>query len=226
MITLVIVGVIAAITVPTLIAKYTEQQTVTKKKKFYSEISQAYNAAIAKNGPPETWKWVNSGAGSEDIMNILAPHLRIMNRCGAGGSKDKCFGNVTYKTLNPTVNWAVNPSTYQGYSASRLDNGFVFWILSRGNCNINEGAGKQQYICANIGVDINGYKKPNALGKDTFYFYITKYGVVPIGTKGATLFPLDTYCKLSSTTDRNGYACTAWIITNGNMDYLHGDVSW
>ena len=227
LITLVIVGVIAALTVPTLIAKYTEQQTVTAVKKFYSEISQAYNAAIAKNGPTDTWELVYGGESAEKLLNILAPHLRIMNRCGAAGANGKCFGDATYKTLNPNVNWFLgNPGTYGSYASARLDNGFVFWTWAN-NCNMNVGSTeKLQHTCGTIGVDINGYKKPNALGKDTFYFWVTKNAIVPIGSRFDTEHPLDTYCNRSDAGGNNGYACAAWIIEKGNMDYLHQDVHW
>ncbi len=230
LITLVIIGVVAALTVPTMIAKYQEEQTITSVKKFYSEISQAYNSAIAKNGPPDTWNWEYGGEGAEHIMDILAPHLRIMTRCGAAGAKGKCFGDTTYKSLNPNVNWGVgNPGTYGKYAASRLDNGFVFWtyVCYARACNAHWGTSPQLYrTCGGIGVDINGYKKPNQLGKDVFYFYMTKYGIVPIGTINETAFPLNEYCQKSGTRVENGYACSAWILQKGNMNYLHENVKW
>jgi hypothetical protein len=77
-----------------------------------------------------------------------------------------------------------------------------------------------------IGVDLNGFKKPNQLGRDTFYFFLTKYGVVPMGIKDDTFFPLQSYCRISGTTTQNGYACAAWVLAKDNMDYLHKDVNW
>ncbi len=226
LITLVIIGIVAALTVPTLIAKNAEEQTITSVKKFYSEISQAYNTAIAENGPPETWDWAYTGEGSERIMDIFAPYLRIMKRCGAGGAIDKCFGTTRYKTLNTNVNWIFQPSTDSIYSTARLDNGFIFWIWSHSPCTTNYGSEKLRNVCGAVGVDINGYKKPNALGRDTFYFWITKTGIVPMGTKLDTKYPLATYCNKTLTNGTNGYACSSWIISNGNMDYLHKNISW
>ena len=59
LITLVIIGIIAAITVPTLIVKYQKEQTVTRLKKAYSALAQTTNRAIADNGPLTTWTYNN-----------------------------------------------------------------------------------------------------------------------------------------------------------------------
>ena len=50
LITLVIIGVIAAITIPSLINKTNEQETVVAVKKAYSILSQAYQRIVAENG--------------------------------------------------------------------------------------------------------------------------------------------------------------------------------
>ena len=55
LITLVIIGVIAAITVPSLINKTNNQETVSRLKKAYSTMSQATNMIIAENGPATSW---------------------------------------------------------------------------------------------------------------------------------------------------------------------------
>ena len=178
---------------------------------------------------PDTWAWANSGAGSDYIMDLLAPYLRISKRCGRGGTRNDCFGDNTYNTLNPSVNWLNgNPSNTRSYSSTRLDNGFMIWILSdKPSCTGIVGTRKAlMSYCGAIGVDINGLKPPNVFGKDTFYFHLTKYGVVPMGVKDDTSYPFSTHCNLSSTNTRNGYACTAWVIAKGNMDYLKHDISW
>jgi len=63
-------------------------------------------------------------------------------------------------------------------------------------------------VCAVFFYDINGDKKPNSLGKDIFLFAINADGVYP-----------DDYdvCNKNS----QGFGCAAYIIRNGNMNYLH-----
>lgn len=55
LITLGIIGVVAAMTLPALVQNYKEQETVTRVKKFYSVFSQAYAQAILDNGTIDNW---------------------------------------------------------------------------------------------------------------------------------------------------------------------------
>ena len=59
LITLGIIGVVAALTIPSLIQKYEEKQTVSQVKKAYSEISQAYMSAVQGEGTPDNWGLVS-----------------------------------------------------------------------------------------------------------------------------------------------------------------------
>lgn len=53
LITLGIIGVVAAMTIPTLLAKYQEKQTVTKLKQTYSILSQAIRSVQEDVGTPD-----------------------------------------------------------------------------------------------------------------------------------------------------------------------------
>ncbi len=104
LITLAIIGVVAALTVPTVIRNYQERQTVTALKKFYTEISQAWARAQVENSTPDTWNWGTGGdsASADKLIDYLAPYLKITKRCGG---QSGCFSPDTYKTLNKKVNW-------------------------------------------------------------------------------------------------------------------------
>ncbi len=225
LITLAIIGIVAALTVPTVIRNYQERQTVTALKKFYTEISQAYARAQVDNSTPDNWAWGTSGSGTsaDKIIDILAPYLKITKRCGNQGG---CFAPTQYKTLNLGTSW-LGPSDSR-YASAQLSNGLAFWVFTQGNgCTTSRGTTKElNSICADIGVDINGYKKPNQLGRDTFYFYLTKYNVIPMGTEKETDNTLSNRCKISGQDTYNGYACAAWVLAKNNMDYLKHDVSW
>lgn len=55
LITLGIIGVVSAMTIPSLIQSYKEKQTVVTLKKFYSTMSQAFNLAKSQGVEPEDW---------------------------------------------------------------------------------------------------------------------------------------------------------------------------
>lgn len=55
LITLGIIGVVAAMTMPSLITNYQEKQRVSQLKKVYSALSQAFVSAVQENGTPDEW---------------------------------------------------------------------------------------------------------------------------------------------------------------------------
>ena len=77
-----------------------------------------------------------------------------------------------------------------------------------------------------VHVDINGKSGPNTYGKDYFRFYVTDKAIVPSGVNTTLTYNFHNAC-LNNVTDMQGTACTAWVLYNENMDYLHcKDLSW
>ena len=81
-------------------------------------------------------------------------------------------------------------------------------------------AGQVKNICGYIRIDVNGKRFPNMMGRDVFSFWVTKDKIVPTGTQLEN--------KASSSSFENGCigqaegrGCTAWLLYNENMDYLH-----
>ena len=97
-------------------------------------------------------------------------------------------------------------------------------------CSSQHGNSKfLKNVCGEMMIDLNGPKPPNATGKDVFLFLYTKYGIVPVGLPDTfeNRQSFEISCNLSNPYRLNGYGCAAWIIYNGNMDYLHcNDLSW
>ena len=57
LITLGIIGVVAAMTLPSLIGNYKKKQTVTQLKKSYTVLSQAVKMSELKNGSIDYWDY-------------------------------------------------------------------------------------------------------------------------------------------------------------------------
>ncbi|MBR6163565.1 type II secretion system protein [bacterium] len=199
LITLVIIGVVAALTVPTMIAKYHEQQTVTKVKKFQSTISSALYRAIAENGTVDTWDYEG---GADDtpvkLVEYFKPYLNIMKDCGA---EYGCFYDGDLISLNGTGNNG-NYDKYTDYYKLILNDGTTMAI--RGDHRTEHC--KNNSECGAILVDINGKNKPNIIGKDVFEFAIYKD---KIGTHTSDS------CKLTG----SGWNCAKHILLYENMNY-------
>ena len=83
LITLGIIGVVAAMTLPTLIMNHRKQVTVNKVKKFYTVMSQATNSAIAEYGSMEDWQSFTTTRNGEEMQNwfdtYLKPYLKVID---------------------------------------------------------------------------------------------------------------------------------------------------
>lgn len=211
LITLAIIGVVAALTIPGIVQKYEEKVTVVKVKKVYSLLSNALQLAEFEQGT-----FNNTGSGYSVMKNYydyISPYLKIEKYCGTG---EGCWPDTMIKFLHG-ADW-VNINTYSPYEKAVMNDGMLLQLYA---VNIdNEFVGE-------IRVDINGYKRPNTLGKDIFYFNTIGSKVIPQGSTTAEESTFATHCNLSSENSYNGDGCTAWVIYNENMDYLHcNDLSW
>ena len=61
LITLVIIGIVAAMTIPTAIAKYQKAETVNRLKQVFSQFNQAVRLSTSKYGDTSTWDYSLSG---------------------------------------------------------------------------------------------------------------------------------------------------------------------
>ena len=201
-ITLIIVGVIAILTVPVLLTKYQDKIYVEKFKKLYTTLYDAFNAAINAHGDISYWNFNEHGSSSK-FAGYLAPYLGIMKTCTRG---EKCLAN-NMKTLNNKPLDSSYELSNDYYKMILLD-GTVLWIKQHSddynNCAGTEGGNSN--VCASIYADVSGKKGPNKVSKDIFKVY-----VVPEGIKADK----SDDCH----EDDEGWGCADYILGNENSDY-------
>lgn len=219
LITIGVIGVVAAITIPALMNKTNDKETVTALKKAYSTLSQAYTLAVQDNGTPDTWG-LTAATVDPDIINNLIPYLNVSKNCIGQAN---CNPNITLLELDGGTTGYWN-DYFNTRPTVTLSDGSILTAVYVHNATCTNVIGSTSALkteCAAMNVDVNGFKKPNQMGVDNFVFYLTKYGIVPVGTKDDTYVTFNTYCKdKSSAIAENGDGCTAWVIQNENMDYL------
>lgn len=157
LITLGIIGVVAAITMPLLINNYEKHVNAIKVKSAYSILYQAIKMSEAYNGDATTWEIptpYNTNNTEKFLKTYLLPYINAPQLCGNGSQ-------VSEKCGYPISRFA------QSYT---LQNGAVVSMYPRNS----------QDILLFI-IDVNGGKKPNILGTDAFYFTLTPKGLVPYG---------------------------------------------
>ena len=209
LITLTILGVIAAITVPSLINKHKERATVTRVFKAYSTFSEAFETAQAIHGPVTSW-WTNGGRG---WLNML-DNISTTKICTTSADKS-CYYSGKNINLAGSQDW-LGWGDANRPTAILKDGSSIMFMHHQAAC-------KQSYDdiitdgCAILFIDFNGPAKgKHQLGKDMFAFYITQRGVTTMnaGNNGAQR------CDTKSSLAYNGAGCADYIIKNKNMNYL------
>ncbi len=217
LITLVIIGVVASLTIPTLVSNYTERQTVTKLKQVYSILYQATEIAQVKYGEINDWEPIeNAYSKDTQLFSRLAENIKFSIDCG-NNTRFCSISNVRYSTLKGQNTLPVPVSTAH---SGILENGVAITIA-----NTRTDSGKWWGRNASIYIDLNGPNKlPNIHGKDVFLFEIRDQTSNWDKSGKSYLYPGGWFVSASGEeclTYANGLSCAEWVIRHNNMDYLH-----
>ena len=159
LITLGIIGVVAAMTLPTLITNYQKRATVAKLKRAYSVIKQAYLMSYDQVGDPAADEAFAMGANNY-FKTYWAPYIK--------GTVCKSYKECGYNSGAPWIkaNGTALPTgvVAGGRTTFYTTDGVLYVVFISGWGSI--GDVPISYVLC----DINGAKKPNQLGKDVFYF--------------------------------------------------------
>ena len=168
LITLGIIGVVAALTMPAVIANYQKQETISRLQKVYSVLSQAVKQAELNEGEIKYWNF--SLPPENFYKTYIKPYITVSQEFI---NSDPPF-DISYKCLNGRI-----CNTYGSYSNKSVPK----IILNDGSMIIFDFLGNNYEV---ILTDINGYKKPNTWGKDMFAFSIqAEGGLRPYGLGAA-----------------------------------------
>ncbi len=178
LITLGIIGIVAAMTLPSLIGKYQKKVTVTRLKRTYTVLSQAVQRSIADNGDPSGWNtesyyWSEgSQANLQKILETfsstyIVPYLAKINRIEYASFKD-----LGYKQVIIPNETSTRYLDMRGQIIILNDGSIIQLRMSTsGNLGTEENR-VEKYIDIMIIADINGFRGPNILGKDFFLFQV------------------------------------------------------
>lgn len=192
LITLAVIGVVAAITIPTLMNNIQDAQLKTAWKKEYSILSQMVNRVATDNGGSLKGLLTDSNTARD----LFKPYLKYIKECDNGASFGNCWAS-SYKRLNGDGNdWVDSAGLVLSDGASLMFATDSSWYST---CN---GLNAATSACAYIPVDVNGPTKgPNVIGKDIFNVWVRENSISP---EGATDGRSGT-CSTSST----GSGCSA-----------------
>lgn len=235
LITLGIIGVVAAMTIPTVISNFQKKTVVTRLKQTYAQITTAVEKIANENGVVGFPAWqCDEGGGSiywqercfHEAMKLIAVKLYPQP---ASIEQAACYEGTPYKAYTWRNGTLPNPNqiTSQASWSAALPNGAcVIWHPYAWAGDLR-GA---------ITIDVDGsYHGANSLGKDLFMFiYLTPdrgYGYGPSGrmiiphgaydldwsTNPGTLISSRTRNQLKDNCKQNGTGkdCAALIMQDG-----------
>lgn len=222
LITLAIIGIVAAMTIPSIVQQTQKQEYVSALKKTYSVISQATNMIITEEGgTPDKWGMINENdASTNKIMELYKTHLLNLKVCDTSDSScnysDNLLninGNISQIQTTYGGNWGVKVFKWKLSDGASIS--FDMWNYSNFinyfglNPGYTDGLGYGMFI-----VDVNGNKKPNQLGRDVFIFCLTNKGLAPAGRDNNSA-----NCSTSTSSVWGGADCAAKVLTEGAMNY-------
>jgi len=168
LITLGVIGVVAAMTLPTLIKNYNNYVTAQKLKKAYNTLSNGIRMAEVDYGPMKDWP-IDANTNMKNFYETyFQPYFKGIKRCSNYSSCG--YKNLKYKGLS----WSLNSSgsTRNTRVLFKLIDGTIIFYP-----NSSDG-----YTTNIFYIDINGAKEPNEVEKDVYQFKRgTTKGIEPIG---------------------------------------------
>jgi prepilin-type N-terminal cleavage/methylation domain-containing protein len=200
LITLLVIGVVAGLTIPAIINDTQEKEFQTAYKKKYAEFSQAFTLMRMDNGGTLAGMFAANHTVFETTLRkyMNLTHYSSTDNLNVNADwHDNCF----YKTLNNQTGTKICGGCP---SATLADGSFFYVYLSWGNndllnCNYN-GASARTGLCFDIILDVNGRKSPNVMGKDIYILSVYKEKTIPGDWTNSGAI-LESTCDISNTGD-------------------------
>jgi len=204
LITLVIIGVIAAITVPTLMNKTNNQEYVSRLKKAYSTLAQVTNQIIAEEGSPKCSSATSNDCWGSDADEFYQQYKKRLNNAKECGESAGCV-DKTVTGLDGS-NWGTMGVRTDYRTLVLSDGTQVIIDYDSPTCSYAAYGGTRMY-CTWFWIDVNGQRKPNKIGRDIFGFALKEQGLYPGG------------CDYAYCVGTQGHGCACKVLREGAMNY-------
>ncbi len=234
LITLGIIGVVAAMTLQPLIAKYQEKVLLNQLQTAYNIIYNATSRLLDEESTTIKDFGTTPEEGFGVYQDKIEKYLKIIKICQANtNSKNDCNPDKIKIFNKENGDFSIdNYDTVSRLKTYVLSNGMkILFLREAGQCAVKSNFtydsslydgppyGTYGLGCGGFYVDVNGNKNPNTVGKDIFLFYLVQDGVIPAGMPQEYVW----IQQFSSGGQYNYDRVTAWALFNKNMDYLRCD---
>ncbi len=204
LITLGIIGVVAAMTIPNLMTAHKKRVIESKLKKAVSTINQAIKLSESENGELETWD--KTLPKEEFVKKYFSPYMKVMKICLTPADCRYTGKNSGWIYLNGTTNGSYN-SPFNNDRTPFISMDGILYVFGF-SPTYGVAADNDKIII----IDINGSEKPNRFGHDVFFLVRNEQAdsITPYGAdKGHNVIKND--CSATG----SGMYCASWIYQNG-----------
>lgn len=153
-----IIGIVAAMTIPSLISEHNKKATITRLRKAVSTFQQALKLSEGENGEYTQWEELSEENYKNWMNTYWVPYLKIAKKCDS-------FSDCGYASEYPFV---YSDGTRSTFTPISVENNSEFYILSDGTTFSFFKFTWVNKTFPAILIDINGAQKPNMYGKDVF----------------------------------------------------------
>lgn len=203
LVTLGVIGVVAALTIPSIMRKYQNMQYLTALKKAYANANQAFAKMAADAGCPGDLSCFFDSSDYNIMGDKIASYFKTVKVCRKGDASACFYGNTNmYYDGTGGTNTAVLGSS-QVYRFITADG--IAFLLSGFNQNC-----ASNYCLSDVYIDVNALQKPNFLGRDSFWFQVVPKKFLSAGTWD----PAFAWAKCNET-HKSGTNCASRIIADG-----------
>lgn len=248
LISLALVGVVSALTVPTLISAHQKNVQAATLSTAISDFETAMRSMIAAEDATdlyETRAWrelpvrgissVTPDADVREFVGHISDYIEIASydRSTANFYAGKTIRDINRNNIGPN-NWAMSRkvvfSTNKNIVYMVSSNDIMY--IARTEADALANGVNLRNVAGFVAIDVNGSQAPNMFGRDIFYFQLGDDGVLyPFGGRDVSYRVNN---NITSTWERDnssyactdavkasfGVGCTARLIDNGyKMDY-------
>ncbi len=228
LITLAIIGIVAALTIPTLVSKNEKKQLYTQFMKSYNTLSNVMNLASAEHGDPSNWVSYPNDNNVHDVSalifdKILSKNMKVVKTCKVSNYSE-CMPFASYKTLDGNL-------LFGEETLSEMPSESVFIIGADGSSYMIISDIYSGLLDVFFYLDTNGLKGPNVLGRDLHALEFSdsdgKYMLHPADDYTTESYGQTTNsygksynnCDPLSNNESNGFGCAARLLKEGAMNY-------
>lgn len=158
LITVLIIGVVAAMTIPSLLGDTNDKELVTGVQKANTTLTNAIKLAETKHGPARFWGYTDAET-HKFFQYIMLENMKFNKICE---NKAGCLGDGKYYNKDGTQYTSINAKGYGNLTSSAIGTDGITWIYA-----VNPDNKFHEFWA-----DVNGSNKgPNIIGVDMHRWY-------------------------------------------------------